>query len=61
MKERKITEQEFNKAVEQVMQNMVNDPKLDVGAKLMVPLTGMAFVSEMKKILFKKEETETNE
>ena len=57
MEEKRITEQEFNKAVEQVMQNMVNDPKLDVGAKLIVPLTGMAFASEMKKILFEKEGT----
>ena len=57
MEERRITEQEFDEAVVQAMQNIANNPRLEGMASLVVPLTGMAFASEMKKILFKKEAT----
>ncbi len=57
MEERRITEQEFDEAVVQAMQNIVNSPRLKGMASLMVPLVGMSFASEMKMILFKKEDT----
>ncbi|MBR6271374.1 MAG: hypothetical protein IKR26_04400 [Lachnospiraceae bacterium] len=57
MEEKRISEQEFDEAVQQVMEDMANDPEFDGTAKFLIPLTGMIFAREMKRILFEKEAT----
>ena len=58
MDERRISELEFDGAMQQVTKEMVEDPKLEGIAKLMIPLTGSMFADKMKKILFPKENKE---
>ena len=55
MKEKKITREEFNQAVEAVIAEWVNDPDLEGIEKLLIPMTGAAFASKVRKILFGKE------
>lgn len=49
---------EFDAAVKQVIHDQVSDPKLDGMGKLLIPLTGVIFAKDVKKILFG--ETEEN-
>lgn len=55
MSEKKIILQEFDKAVEQVMDEMMNDEKITGMTKFLIPLTGVVFADHMKKILFGEE------
>lgn len=50
--EKRINREEFQTAVEDI----ANDPKTEGMAKLMIPLTGMAFAAKIEEILFGKEE-----
>ena len=52
MEEKKITVEEFDGAVKQVMSNMIDDDKLQGMSKLIVPLVGTIFAKDMRKILF---------
>ncbi len=47
-----VTAEEFDAAVKQVIHEQVNDPKLDGMGKLLIPLTGTIFASDVRKILF---------
>ena len=53
-----VTAEEFDAAVKQVIHDQVSDPKLDGMGKLLIPLTGVIFAKDVKKILFG--ETEEN-
>lgn len=53
-----VTVEEFDAAVKQVIHDQVSDPKLDGMGKLLIPLTGVIFAKDVKKILFG--ETEEN-
>lgn len=55
MEEKKITCEEFNQAVKAVIAEWVNDPDLEGIEKLLIPMTGAAFASKVRKILFEKE------
>lgn len=55
MKEKKITREEFNQAVKAVIAEWVNDPDLEGIDKLLIPMTGAAFASKVREILFGKE------
>lgn len=52
------TAEEFDAAVKQVIYDQVNNPELDGMGKLLIPLTGVIFAKDVKKILFV--ETEEN-
>ena len=52
MEEKRITEEQFDKAVEDAMEAFIDDEKLEGTAKLMVPLTGAMFANKMKEFLF---------
>lgn len=47
-----VTVEEFDAAVKQVINDQVSDPKLDGMGKLLIPLTGTIFASDVRKILF---------
>lgn len=49
-----VTVEEFDAAVKQVIHDQVSDPKLDGMGKLLIPLTGVIFAKNVKKILFGK-------
>ena len=51
-KKKMVTAEEFDAAVKQVIHEQVNDPKLDGMGKLLIPLTGTIFASDVRKILF---------
>lgn len=53
-----VTVEEFDAAVKQVIHDQVSNPKLDGMGKLLIPLTGVIFAKDVKKILFG--ETEEN-
>ena len=57
MEEKRISKAEFEAAVEQVMGDIIENPELDDGgmAKLIIPLIGMTFASQMKEILFSED------
>ena len=55
MDEKRISKAEFDAAVNQVMNNLLEDPRLEGELKLMIPLTGMTFAGEMGKILFSED------
>ena len=61
MDERRISEAEFDAAVDQIMKKMIDEPKLEGMARLLVSMTGHMFTSEMKEILFPKENKEDAE
>lgn len=54
MEERKISIEEFDKAVETAVRELLDDPKLEGTTRFMIPLTGTMFASKMRRILFKK-------
>lgn len=56
--EKKITKEEFEKAMKQVMDEQINDPDLKGKgmASIMLPLLTMTFASKMKRILFGEED-----
>lgn len=54
--EKRITREEFQAAVHAAVEDIVDDPKAEGMAKLMIPLTGMTFAAKMEEILFGKEE-----
>ena len=56
--EKRITKEEFDNAVKQVMEELVKDEELEGMAKLMIPMTGAMFASKMKTILFKDNKEE---
>lgn len=47
-----INEAEFDAAKDKVVDDMMNDPKLEGMAKLLIPMTGITFAAKMKEILF---------
>lgn len=47
-----VTVEEFDVAVKQVIHDQVNNPELDGMGKLLIPLTGVIFAKDVKKILF---------
>lgn len=47
-----VTAEEFDAAVKQVIHDQVSDPKLNGMGKLLIPLTGTIFTSNVRKILF---------
>lgn len=51
-----ITEEEFKKAYDLVLDEMMNDEKLKGINKLFVPLLGSIFADKMKVILFDNKE-----
>ena len=53
-----VTVEEFDAAVKQVIHDQVSNPKRDGMGKLLIPLTGVIFAKDVKKILFG--ETEEN-
>ena len=53
-----INEAEFDAAREKVMEELMNDPKIDGMAKLLVPMTGVMFATKMKEILFPEKNKE---
>lgn len=55
---KKVTVEEFDAAVKQVVHDQVSSPNLDGMGKLLIPLTGAIFANDVKKILFG--ETEEN-
>lgn len=55
MEEKKITREEFDQAVKATISEMVKDPELEGIGKLLIPMTGAAFASEVKEKLFGKE------
>lgn len=57
-KKKMVTVEEFDAAVKQVIHDQVNNPELDGMGKLLIPLTGVIFAKDVKKILFG--ETEEN-
>jgi lipoate-protein ligase A len=52
MEEKRITEEQFDKAVIDAMEAFTDDERLGGTAKLMVPLTGAMFASKMREFLF---------
>lgn len=50
--EKRITKDEFDKAVIETMEHFSNEDKLEGPAKLAVTLSGTMFASKMKQILF---------
>lgn len=54
--EKRITREEFEAAMHAAADNVMNDPKCEGMAKLMIPLTGMTFARQMEEILFGKKE-----
>lgn len=54
--EKKITREDFQRAVREVVEDMANDDKLEGMAAFVVPLTGMTFANKMEEKLFGKEE-----
>lgn len=52
MEEKRITEEQFDKAVKDAMEAFMNDEELKGMAKLMVPLTGTLFAGKMREFLF---------
>lgn len=61
MEEKKITKDEFDKAVAAVSEKMVNNDKLEGMARFLVPMTGTMFAKDMRDILFPEDETEGGE
>ena len=55
MEEKKITREDFDQAVKATISAMVKDPELEGINKLLIPMTGAAFASKVKKKLFGKE------
>lgn len=55
MSEKKVTAEEFDKAVAKAMDEIADEPKLEGAAKLLVPLIGMVFSHSVRKILFGEE------
>lgn len=53
-----ITREQFKKANKQVIDEMMNDDKLQGMSKLLIPLTGSMFADKMEKILFGEEKKE---
>ncbi len=51
-----VTEEEFDAAVKQVINNQINDPEIKAMAKLIFPAISMIFGHELKEILFGKSE-----
>lgn len=47
-----VTVEEFDAAVKQVIHDQVSDPKLDGMGKVLIPITGAIFASDIRKILF---------
>lgn len=47
-----VTVEEFDAAVKQVIHDQVSDPKLDGMGKVLIPMTGAIFASDIRKILF---------
>lgn len=58
VKEKKISEAEFDAAIKQITEEQMNDPELkDKGmSALMLPLLTITFAAKMKRILFGEEE-----
>ena len=52
VQKKKVSAEEFDAAVKEVIKNQVADPKLDGMGKLLIPLTGVIFAKEVKAILF---------
>ena len=52
MEEKRITEEQFDKAVKDAMEAFMNEKDLEGTAKLMVPLTGAMFANKMREFLF---------
>ena len=58
MEEKRITREEFDNAVIEVIVDMVNEEVLEGTAKLIVPMTGSMFASKMRRILFGENQEE---
>lgn len=52
MEEKRITKEQFDKAVEDAMKAFMNEEKLEGTAQIMVPLTGAMFAGKMREFLF---------
>lgn len=61
MDERRITSEEFDKAIVKATENIRGKIDPHGMAAFLVPMTGTMFAIEMKSILFPKEETADNE
>ena len=51
IEEKRITEEQFDKAVDDAMKAFMNEEKLEGAAQIMVPLTGAMFAGKMREFL----------
>lgn len=58
MEERKITEKEFDEAVEKVIEGMTPSASSDFFRSFAEGLIGLKFASDLSKILFPKQDNE---
>lgn len=58
-----ITKEQFDNAVVETMNDIMNDPRIEGGmSKLLIPLTGATFAGQMREKLFgKPDNNETEE
>ena len=57
-----ITKEQFDNAVVETMNELVDDPRIEGMSKLLIPLTGMALAGHMREKLFgKPDDNETEE
>lgn len=55
VEEKAITQAEYNKAVKEVMQKEISDPKLEGMGKVLIPMVGMIFAKKIAAVLFGSE------